>query len=348
MRLICPSCGAQYEVDADVIPATGRDVQCSACGHVWFEEPGGMTEPEMAAEAVPARVAEVAPLPDVQPVPADVPVQVVVPVPEAVAPIAEVPPETPPTLADAPAPMAVVRAPRRTVTPQIAEILREEAERERAARALDSWAMPDRQEEMPLAPPQAEPRPRAVLPEEAGKPGPEATTVPFGDLALAEREPAAVSKAGTEAGPVKDDLAEAVRAVVAETALSVPAATVRTVAAPSPVAVKEAAAPRRGRLPDIEEINSTLRPTGERVGSTSAATAEKARSGRGFRLGFSLVLLVAALFALAYVYAPRIIAAVPAAEPVVAPYAAAVDSGRLWLDLQLQGLVEALGTEAEG
>ena len=38
MRLICPSCGAQYEVSPDSIPAAGRDVQCSACQHVWFEK----------------------------------------------------------------------------------------------------------------------------------------------------------------------------------------------------------------------------------------------------------------------------------------------------------------------
>ena len=39
MRLICPNCGAQYEVSADVIPDGGRDVQCSNCGHTWFEHP---------------------------------------------------------------------------------------------------------------------------------------------------------------------------------------------------------------------------------------------------------------------------------------------------------------------
>lgn len=35
MRLICPRCGAQYEIDAAAIPAAGRDVECSACDHVW-------------------------------------------------------------------------------------------------------------------------------------------------------------------------------------------------------------------------------------------------------------------------------------------------------------------------
>ncbi|MEJ2035040.1 MAG: zinc-ribbon domain-containing protein, partial [Maritimibacter sp.] len=37
MRLICPNCGAQYEVDDRVIPENGRDVQCSACGHGWYQ-----------------------------------------------------------------------------------------------------------------------------------------------------------------------------------------------------------------------------------------------------------------------------------------------------------------------
>ncbi len=38
MRLICPNCVAQYEVDQDVIPAEGRDVQCANCGHNWFQD----------------------------------------------------------------------------------------------------------------------------------------------------------------------------------------------------------------------------------------------------------------------------------------------------------------------
>ncbi|WP_157937725.1 zinc-ribbon domain-containing protein [Oceaniglobus roseus] len=48
MRLTCPNCAAQYEVDASMIPAEGRDVQCSACGHTWFQ----------AAEAAKDSVAE--------------------------------------------------------------------------------------------------------------------------------------------------------------------------------------------------------------------------------------------------------------------------------------------------
>ncbi len=39
MRLICPNCGAQYEVDDSLVPEAGRDVQCSNCGHGWFQRP---------------------------------------------------------------------------------------------------------------------------------------------------------------------------------------------------------------------------------------------------------------------------------------------------------------------
>lgn len=39
MRLTCPNCDAQYEVAEDAIPAGGRDVQCSNCGHAWYQYP---------------------------------------------------------------------------------------------------------------------------------------------------------------------------------------------------------------------------------------------------------------------------------------------------------------------
>ena len=50
MRLICPNCDAQYEVDDSVIPENGRDVQCSNCGHTWFQNAAG-SEDEAAAVA---------------------------------------------------------------------------------------------------------------------------------------------------------------------------------------------------------------------------------------------------------------------------------------------------------
>lgn len=52
MRLICPRCGAQYEIDASAIPAAGREVECSACEHVWFTRGG--PGPAAAPPAQPA------------------------------------------------------------------------------------------------------------------------------------------------------------------------------------------------------------------------------------------------------------------------------------------------------
>ena len=36
MLIKCPNCDAQYEVPNDIIPAAGRDVQCSSCSKTWF------------------------------------------------------------------------------------------------------------------------------------------------------------------------------------------------------------------------------------------------------------------------------------------------------------------------
>ena len=49
MRLVCPNCDAEYEVDAAEIPDGGRDVQCSNCGHAWFQL-SPEVEAELAAE----------------------------------------------------------------------------------------------------------------------------------------------------------------------------------------------------------------------------------------------------------------------------------------------------------
>lgn len=47
MRLICPNCDAEYEVAASAIPDSGRDVQCSNCGHAWFQH-----HPDREAEQI--------------------------------------------------------------------------------------------------------------------------------------------------------------------------------------------------------------------------------------------------------------------------------------------------------
>lgn len=78
MILTCPSCSAQFLVDAALIPPEGREVRCAKCAHQWFYRPqadvGELTpppEPEdvIAGEAEEADSAEdldtqAEPLPD--------------------------------------------------------------------------------------------------------------------------------------------------------------------------------------------------------------------------------------------------------------------------------------------
>lgn len=75
MRLICPNCDAQYEVDASLIPAEGRDVQCSACSHVWFMSPDMPADERELADlgvlAAPPVVPDPEPEPEEDPEPED-------------------------------------------------------------------------------------------------------------------------------------------------------------------------------------------------------------------------------------------------------------------------------------
>ena len=104
MRLICPNCGAQYEVAGDVIPKGGRDVQCSNCGHTWFEQPGASVTAELGGttETPPEPVPEPEPTPEPEPEP----------------------------VREAPKP--------REMASDVTDILREEAEYEKSAREAET------------------------------------------------------------------------------------------------------------------------------------------------------------------------------------------------------------------
>lgn len=45
MRLICPECNALYDIADAMIPPEGREVECSACGHVWLQLPAATARP---------------------------------------------------------------------------------------------------------------------------------------------------------------------------------------------------------------------------------------------------------------------------------------------------------------
>ena len=148
MRLICPNCGAQYEVDDSVIPDGGRDVQCSNCGHTWFQRPAnrdrelademglelpedhdeGADEAEKVAEDT-EEVAEADAGTDAEHLPED-----------EIKDVAEADSDHLPEdeFEDEPEEPALTR---RELDPAVAGILREEAEREAAERAEEGGGL---------------------------------------------------------------------------------------------------------------------------------------------------------------------------------------------------------------
>jgi predicted Zn finger-like uncharacterized protein len=156
MRLTCPNCGAEYEVPDDAIPEAGRDVQCSNCGHTWFET--GAAEqtqaedpPDPPAPRPPARAPSTVPAATGTAAAADR--DGAVPDPDAPHPgRAAADPE-------APHPDPGQPAPRRRLDPAVASVLREERETSEALRRKASPAPMERQEDLPLTEP---PRARQV------------------------------------------------------------------------------------------------------------------------------------------------------------------------------------------
>ena len=107
-----------------------------------------------------------------------------------------------------------------------------------------------------------------------------------------------------------------------------------------PVAPARPASPaaRRELLPDIEMINSSLRPTSEQDAAAMAEPATQSRK-RGARFGFSTVMLIVAILVGLYIGAPRLSTLVPAAAPVLSRYVAVVNDVRLWIDLKMQAFI---------
>ncbi len=114
--------------------------------------------------------------------------------------------------------------------------------------------------------------------------------------------------------------------------------------APSVAAVGADRAPRqRDLLPDIEEINSTLRPGAESRGEAGREFEEVAAQRRnGFRTGFILVVSLAFVLTVLYLAAGRIGMMVPALKGVMTFYVGAVDGFRIWLDGAVQSAVGAV------
>lgn len=299
MRLICPQCGAQYEVAAEAIPPEGRDVQCSACGRLWFKRPEPLAEPS--------------------------------------------PPEPEPGPGPTP-------RPRRSVSPEVAEILREEARREAEARRAEAAGLPSAEPPADAAPPVSAPEGPPLPSGERSEASP-SDPVPAPPPGGAGGGAGSPSPEGAEepAGPDRDppeapdDPARLAFERQRQRAEEARRRMARLKGEPAPhpgAAIPASPVSRRDRLPDIETINESLDLPA--AGAPRPAPPPRA----GFRLGFGSALAVAALLALLYVWGPRIAASVPGTGLVLEPYVTAVDRGRLWLDRRMRDWLGALDPEA--
>ncbi|WP_261496892.1 zinc-ribbon domain-containing protein [Albidovulum sediminis] len=319
MRLICPNCGAQYEVDDSVIPDSGRDVQCSDCGTAWFQKSAAATAAETEARRIAVVAAaskgtamewaetsrlagdteEATPAPPPEESasagPAEIEAEVVAEA-EPTPPVApEVPEEVAPELE--PEPQVVFK--RRAIDETTLNVLREEAEREAKARREEQGG--------------ALQRPAVSEPEASGERSLQARAMPDA-AAVAQPAPAAV-------------------------------ATPAPAPAPAAAPAEDDRHSRKELLPDIEQIKSTLRSTSDRDGDAASRDAPEyqRRQRASFRTGFVMaIVMIAALFAL-YAMAPEIVSAMPGTEGLMAAYVGTVDGLRLWLQNVTLAAAEAMG-----
>lgn len=290
MRLICPNCGAQYEVDAQVIPDGGRDVQCSNCGHTWFQRPANQ-DPDLAEELgtpieetseaadeqISAEETDTERQADFEP---DDAADFFEDAGDATVPTGEdqdeiigdeTPDETPPA------------PPRRELDQGVLDILREEAARETEARQSETL------ESQP-------------------------------DLGLEESQ-----ASGSENRGLRERMARLRGVEDAGIAAGAAAAGGR----------------RRDLLPDIEEINSTLRADDQAEDYEQDAPAAAPRRG-GFGLGFWPIVLLAGLLVIVYLSAPSIADAVPSLAGPLTAFVDIVNEMRNWLDSTLQSAAAKL------
>jgi predicted Zn finger-like uncharacterized protein len=304
MRLICPNCGAQYEVPDEVIPETGRDVQCSNCGDTWFQNHPDHPEPEPESTPAPQSsqiswdspeetAAEADDQTEQDAEPASEPERE--DVSEAEPDTVEAPPEedgedTSQGGEDHP------ERSRRQLDPAIADVLREEAEHEREARAAENAGSLETQPDLGLTQDHDD-----------------------DDDRRAREVRARMSRLRGEDNDSK-----------------APDST--------PEAQDIDPSSRRNLLPDIDEINSSLdagapaptQDTSELDEMRHRDTLPRKRSG--FKRGFSFAIVLAALLLALYVFAPRIAEMVPALSGPLETYVEQINALRVLVDDQFGGV----------
>ncbi|MEO1139635.1 MAG: zinc-ribbon domain-containing protein [Pseudomonadota bacterium] len=196
MRLICPNCGAQYEVPEEVIPETGRDVQCSDCGDTWFQHHPDFQPPQDEEEPdtlEPAK--DNAPLPHDEDYGVDArdhdttsDNDVAGPESDTFPPDPEPEPQAETEASQSPAPDFQ----RRELDADVAEVLRQEAEREAQARSDEERGGLETQQELGLqeadrGAQQRSEEARARMARLRGTPEPEVSFPPDDDIDPASR-----------------------------------------------------------------------------------------------------------------------------------------------------------------
>ena len=286
MRLICPNCSAQYEVPADVIPAEGRDVQCSNCQETWFQTHPDTEPPTDVAQTLKEHFAKT------EPEAASVPEQTdAVSEPDLIDDeferaldqeldtISEDDPDI------APAPAITHERSKREIDPSVADILRE-AQREREQRAAETFEHQD-------------------------------------EFALDADEPASdpQPKKSGYIDPKLDDLDEMYK----DTASDAPAS-------------------RRDLLPDIEEINSTLRRDKKSAGKEQPETQAQKMPlvGVGFARPSSAAFGGCGLCLCRFDHIKR-----PATCPYLDAYVTQIDQWRAALSDQTSGFLTWLQAQAD-
>lgn len=311
MRLTCPNCAAEYEVPEDVIPPEGRDVQCSNCGQTWFQAAAGETA---AAEPLADTLAEDAPAPA-----------------EAAAePEQDAAAGAPQQAPDEAAEDAAEPAPERGGIEEEAADFFADSRQD----GPDSFAQ-DAAEDIPQTP--AEPQPQRargldpaltdILREEAER---EASLRAAESQSL-ETQP----DLGLEEATAPEDEAARRSRQARDRMARIRGEDPRRLAAAESGSRKEL-------LPDIEEINSTLRSGGSAAPAPQAAAeAPPVRRKNSFARGFSLSLIAALVMVLIYDNAALIAEKVPLADSALGSYVSWVDQMRLWLDAQAKTLISA-------
>ena len=330
MQLICPNCDARYEVPDDAIPEGGRDVQCSSCGHAWFQQ---RPEAEIAAEEEAALFGDDLPKPTEA-----LPATEAPPVAEA-SPAAEADTESAtPDDTDAALAAAVGAA----VAGASGSGVAAEAEAEMAAEAEPAPPPPvdlpaDHSDDLPPKQ-ELDDSVLVVLREEAEREA---------EARRAEAQKAGAKRADAEGQmqfqpDLGVDAAPPAAAALSPTQRRLAMLMGKDPDAPPPEPAKPAA--RRDLLPDVEEINSTLRPSDDQSDPDAEVDAlpDLTKGRRGFRSGFFLMILLAVIAAAVYMAAPKLITQFPALEGGLTAYVTFVDGLRLWLNDLMNSATSAL------